>query len=248
MIIGVCGFIGSGKDTIADYLTDVHGFRRESFAHSIKDTVASAFGWDRTMLEGRTTQARAWREQVDPWWAERLGMPHLTPRWVLQHWGTEVCRTAFHDEIWIASLENRLRNSTDDIVISDCRFPSEIKSIQDSGGFVIRVKRGPEPEWYNDAAYTNASDGRANEATERMKTLGIHTSETAWVGTDFDHVITNDTSVAELYAQMETLIRTGKITRNQPGSTAAARCLTGGDTHSMASKPGSVSPAPTRGR
>ena len=78
MIIGVCGFIGSGKDTIADYLTNYHGFRRESFANSLKDCVAQVFGWDRTMLEGRTTQAREWREQVDKWWADRLKIPHLT--------------------------------------------------------------------------------------------------------------------------------------------------------------------------
>ena len=31
MIIGICGFIGSGKDTVADYLVNFHEFRRESF-------------------------------------------------------------------------------------------------------------------------------------------------------------------------------------------------------------------------
>ena len=36
MIIGVCGFIGSGKDTIADYLVNLHHFRRESFANTLK--------------------------------------------------------------------------------------------------------------------------------------------------------------------------------------------------------------------
>ena len=54
MIIGVCGFIGSGKDTVADYLQNFHEFRRESFASTLKDAVAAVFGWDRTMLEGRT--------------------------------------------------------------------------------------------------------------------------------------------------------------------------------------------------
>ena len=29
MIIGVCGFIGSGKDTIADYLTNFHGYNEK---------------------------------------------------------------------------------------------------------------------------------------------------------------------------------------------------------------------------
>jgi len=40
MIIGICGFIGSGKDTIADYLVNLHHFRRESFASTLKDAVA----------------------------------------------------------------------------------------------------------------------------------------------------------------------------------------------------------------
>jgi len=35
----------------------------------------------------------------------------ITPRWVLQYWGTEVVRKGFHDDMWVASLENRLRSS-----------------------------------------------------------------------------------------------------------------------------------------
>jgi len=203
MIIGVCGFIGSGKDTIADYLTNFHGYRRESFANSLKDAVAQVFGWDRTMLEGRTTQARAWREQVDPWWAERLDMPNLTPRWVLQYWGTEVCRKAFHDDIWIASLENKLRNSKDNIVISDCRFPNEITSIKNAGGIVVRVVRGPEPEWYQVAEYAN--QGQEMFQT-RLKSYGIHASETAWVGTKFDYILDNNETIDDLYTQVKGVI------------------------------------------
>ena len=104
IIIGITGLISSGKDTIANYLTTFHGFKKESFANSLKDAVASVFGWDREMLEGTTTSSREWREQVDPWWSARLDIPDLTPRWVLQNWGTEVCRKGFHDDIWIASL------------------------------------------------------------------------------------------------------------------------------------------------
>jgi hypothetical protein len=210
MIIGVCGFIGSGKDTVADYLTNFHGFRRESFANSLKDAVAHVFGWDRTMLEGRTKQAREWREQVDPWWAQRLDMPNLTPRWVLQYWGTEVCRKSFHDDIWIASLENKLRNSKDDIVISDCRFPNEIKSIKDAGGIVIRVHRGPEPEWYDDAVNANKGEtGNFSWSTSRSKLekLGIHASETAWVGTRFDAVLDNNGSIDDLFARVKDLVQ-----------------------------------------
>jgi len=210
MIIGVCGFIGSGKETIADYLTNFHEFRRESFANTLKDAVANVFGWDRTMLEGRTKQAREWREQVDPWWAERLNMPNLTPRWVLQYWGTEVCRKGFHDDIWIASLENKLRNSRDDIVISDCRFPNEIKSIKDAGGIVVRVVRGAEPEWYDWAVSANAGEtGNFTWSTSKAKLekAGIHASETAWVGTPFDAVLDNNGSIDDLFAQVRGLVQ-----------------------------------------
>jgi hypothetical protein len=208
MIIGVCGFIGSGKDTIADYLVNFHEFRRESFASTLKDAVASVFGWDRTMLEGRTKEAREWREQVDPWWAARLDMPTLTPRWVLQYWGTEVCRKAFHDDIWIASLENKLRNSKDHVVISDCRFPNEISSIKNAGGQIVWVQRGALPEWYQIAVDANRG---SNVALNELKRLKIHASETAWVGTEFDAVIDNNSTIDALYQQAQTLVISDQI-------------------------------------
>lgn len=203
MIIGVCGFIGSGKDTVADYLQNFHEFRRDSFASTLKDAVAAVFGWNRELLEGRTKEARAWREQVDPWWAERLGMPELTPRLVLQLWGTEVCRKAFHNDIWIASLENKLRNSKDNIVISDCRFPNEINSIKQSGGRVFWVQRGPLPDWYELALEANRDNPVARQV---LSEKGIHASETAWVGTEFDAIINNNGSIEELYNQVKSLV------------------------------------------
>jgi len=209
MIIGICGFIGSGKDTIADYLVNLHHFRRESFANTLKDAVSAVFGWDRTLLEGRTKQAREWREQQDNWWTNRLGIV-ITPRWVLQNWGTEVCRNGFHDDIWIASLENKLRNSTDDVVISDCRFPNEIAAIKHSGGLVVRVVRGPEPEWYDAAVSRNRGpDGNSTWALSgrKLEQLGVHDSETAWVGTKFDVVLDNNGKLDDLYQQVMRLVQ-----------------------------------------
>jgi hypothetical protein len=203
MIIGICGFIGSGKDTVADYLTNFHGFRRESFASTLKDAVAAVFGWDRMLLEGRTKEAREWREQVDLWWADRLGMPNLTPRWILQYWGTEVCRRGFHDDIWIASLENKLRNTRDDVVISDCRFPNEISSIRKAGGKILWIQRGILPHWYDVAIQAN----RGVESAKRfLEKEGIHASETAWAGTSFDAIIDNNGTIDQLYTQVKSLV------------------------------------------
>jgi len=204
MIVGFVGFIGSGKDTAADYLVNFHGFRRDSFANTLKDAVANVFGWDRTLLEGRTSEAREWREQVDPWWAERLNYPNLTPRLVLQLWGTEVCRKGFHDDIWIASVENKLRRSKDNIVISDCRFPNEISSIKNAGGSIVRVDRGIQPHWYDVAVQANKGVDSAIKWLEEEK---IHASETAWVGTKFDYVLDNNSTLDSLFKQVETVVQ-----------------------------------------
>lgn len=199
MIIGVCGLIGSGKDTIADYLVNVHQFRRDSFAASLKDAVSAVFGWERELLEGRTRHSREWREQVDPWWAQRLGMADLTPRWVLQNWGTEVCRRGFHEDIWVASVENKIRRSQDDIVISDCRFPNEVAALRRSGGHVIRVIRGNTPEWWPTAVTNPDLMGQLYPQ--------VHASEWAWAGTNFDRVIPNHGTLDELYAGINDLVR-----------------------------------------
>ena len=147
MIVGICGLIGSGKGTAADILVNEHGFKKVSFADSLKDAVAAVFNWPRYLLEGDTDASRAWREKVDPWWEERLGIPGLTPRMILQLWGTEVCRDNFHSNIWIHSLEAKLGSGN--YVIPDTRFPNEIDMIQRLGGRVWRVKRGEDPAWFS---------------------------------------------------------------------------------------------------
>ena len=207
MIIGFVGFIGSGKDTAADYLVNFHGFRRDSFANTLKDAVAAVFGWDRVLLEGRTKEAREWREQRDEWWSDRLGKD-ITPRHILQYWGTEVCRQGFHDDIWIASLENKMRKTGDNIVISDVRFPNEIKAIKNAGGKVVRVVRGADPEWYQDA--WNMNQGPTNMSWSiskmRMEQRKIHASETAWIGKGIDLEIDNNGSIDQLFAQIKNLV------------------------------------------
>ena len=197
MIIAISGLIGSGKDTAADYLVNLHEFRRESFAGNLKDSMCAIFGWDREMLEGRSKSSREWREQIDPWWSERLGIPHLTPRWILQHVGTDVIRGQFHDDMWLASLENKLRKTDDDIVISDVRFKNEVAMLRKLGAICIEVTRGDRPDWYNTALDGNVS---------MLEKLKVHRSEYDWIGTNFDHVLDNNGTLDNLYAQVELLI------------------------------------------
>jgi hypothetical protein len=212
-IIGIVGFIGSGKDTVADYLVNFHRFKRESFANSLKDAVSQVFGWDRELLEGRTQESREWRETRDEWWSKRL-KKDITPRYVLQYWGTEVIRKGFHDDMWVASLEHRLLNTKNDIVITDCRFPNEIKAIRAAGGKVVRIKRGLEPTWFDEAVSMNKGPSRNMSwalSKQKIEKLGVHASETAWVGQKFDVVLNNSGTIEELYQQIEANITNSQV-------------------------------------
>jgi cytidylate kinase len=202
-IISISGLIGSGKDTAAEYLVRERGFVRTSFAATLKDAIADIFHWDRTLLEGLTTEAREWREQVDPWWSNRLDMPNLTPRWVLQYWGTEVARNNFHQDIWIASLEKKLSTSQDNIVISDARFLNEFAMLKQLSACTVWVKRSPFPEWYYLAVKANQG---CRESQAQLQKLGIHSSETCWAGYKFDREIQNDFTVSYLYQCIDNLL------------------------------------------
>lgn len=207
IILSISGLIGSGKDTIADYLTTHHGFRRLSWASSLKDAVSVVFGWDRTLLDGVTRSSREWREQVDTWWSNRLNIPNLTPRWVLQYWGTDVLRSNFHDDIWVASLERKLYNTDDSVVITDSRFPNEIEAIKRVGGTTIRVTRGPNPEWWPIAILATRDWSHIrNEAVEKLTEMGIHPSEWSSVGLKYDHMIDNNGTIEELHSQISQVL------------------------------------------
>ena len=190
MLIGVVGLIGSGKGTVADRLEDKHGFRKDSFAKSLKDAVSCMFNWDREMLEGKTESSRHWREQPDKFWSAKFGKP-VTPRWVLQHFGTEVMRQNMHDAIWIDSCLMRYNGTP--TVIADTRFQNELKMIQKSGGKLILVKRGELP------------------SREDMEAKGAHKSEWDWMGWNFDFVIENNGSKEDLFAKVDELIVSNKI-------------------------------------
>lgn len=206
MIVGISGFISSGKGTVATQLTEKYGFRKDSFAASLKDACAVMFDWPRGMLEGETAESRAWREEVDTWWAEKLGMPNLTPRLALQVVGTDALRNNFSDAIWFTTLENRIRkNPTQHVVISDVRFPNEIKFIQDNGGVMIKVNRGPSPVWYETAILANKGNSLAKNAMTSTYS-DAHFSEWAWVGSKFDYELNNDSTLEILTAQVDEVI------------------------------------------
>ena len=153
-IIGLCGLEGSGKDTFANILVNSHGYIKMSFGSVLKDVVAAIFGWNRKLLEGDGDESeRKWRETVNTWWANKLGIPELTPRWVLNNIGTDLFRDKFNENIFIYALERTIEktiNKHDNIVISDCRFPNEIEWLLKNGGLLVHIYRDNVPDWFID--------------------------------------------------------------------------------------------------
>ena len=151
MLIGITGFIGSGKDTVAGMLVE-QGCVQDSFASPLKDLCASIFGWDRDLLVGDTVDSRDFRETPDLYWTRKLNIDNFTPRLALQLIGTEIMRTHFNQNIWLDSLEYPIRkqaNNNNCIVVSDARFKNELDLIKDLGGVVLHVVRDDLPEWYD---------------------------------------------------------------------------------------------------
>ena len=203
MILGIVGFAGSGKDTCGDILEQI-GWIRESFAKPVKDAVAAIFGWERHMLEGATPESRAWREQPDEFWSAKFGRP-FSPREALQKMGTEVGRDVYHANLWVDSLIERIGNRPKNFIITDVRFPNEIKTINEIGGKVIRIKRGPEPLWYDLAFEYN----RTNCPVSILSKLAtIHPSERVWIGNPgISETLENDGTLDDLKTKLLQIVQ-----------------------------------------
>lgn len=217
MIIGICGGIGSGKDTIAQYICDSRGFVRVSMAAALKDAAAAIFGWNRDMLEGLTQEHRALREQVDTFWADRLSRPDFSPRVALQILGTDLFRDSFHTETWVIAAERKLMQCSN-AVISDIRFPNEIEMIKRYNGQLWHVRRGDDPVWWQSAKdhiagrpgwrggrYYAGSPSMGRETD--LALVGVHYSEWAWANTKFDVVLDNNDTLAALYNEVELILQ-----------------------------------------
>lgn len=201
--IAFVGLIGSGKDTAASYLIEKHEYTKYSFAGTLKDACANIFGWDREMLEGKTPESREWREQIDEWWANRLGMPNFSPRYALQYVGTDILRNRFHQDIWVLSLQRSLLDSDTRAVISDARFRNEIVALRQLGAVIVEVSRGPKPEWWSVAVGASSGDP---ESIDRIREIGIHHSEWDWASVEPDYVLDNTGTIQDLHNQLEYLM------------------------------------------
>jgi len=194
MLIGLCGLIGSGKGTVADILVNEYDFTKISFADSLKNGIATIFDWDRSLLEGDTKESREWRETIDPFWTNEVGF-NVTPRLVLQLFGTECMRNGFHDNIWVSVVKKKITdNPNTNYVIPDTRFVNEIDMIRSLGGWIWEVNRDPLPKWFVEYRRTG------------VPPTDVHRSEWDWALSYMNVIIRNEADIAWLKKMVDTYI------------------------------------------
>lgn len=184
MIIGLCGLAGSGKDTSANFIMEYNNsYQRLSFADAVKDVVALAFGWDRRLLQGDTQKSRDWREQEDPFW-------RMSPRKAMQLTATDCFRNIIRDDFWVKAVEKKIRDTPNqNYVITDVRFPNEVKMIHQNGGEIWQIKRSEDnPVWWGIAekanGYNCSDENEHHTCIELMDDIyrDVHVSEWALAG------------------------------------------------------------------
>ncbi len=120
LILGLVGYAGAGKDTIADYLVATYGFKKYAIAEPIKRLLDKRFGWTPEMWEDRE-----WKERKPLW-----GGP--SPRELAQWLGTDVGRETFGQTCWTDLLRKKiLAQLPARAVITDMRFESEAQDFKD---------------------------------------------------------------------------------------------------------------------
>ena len=85
-------------------------------------------------------------------------------------------------------------------IISDTRFPNELKAIKDRGGITIRIIR---PDFVE-----NTLTGEKFPVKVHRQE---HESETALDNYKFDYEIQNDGTIAELIGKVEAILKQEKI-------------------------------------
>lgn len=154
VIVGICGFAGSGKDTFAAMLAEqLHllgiSSSRMSLADPMKQFCAQVFGFTYEQLWGSSEQRAVPNEHG------------VTPRRALQTLGTEWGRS-LDEDVWVRHLVRRAmaRSSCKVVICPDVRFHNEAEVIRLAGGIVVKVVRGEK------AKVKGGVEGHASEVEQ----------------------------------------------------------------------------------
>lgn len=183
--IGLTGYAGVGKDTVADLLVAHLGFQKLAFADALRAEICEGFGIDSIYLSHPSTKNQATNAlAMNRAPVGFLGAVALTvgekdrtngrlstawlsaprsPRQIMQWWGTEYRRREnprYWTRIMAARIVELRRLGVARLVITDVRFDNEADTIHASGGLLWQITR-PEINQATTAegTHVSATDG-----------------------------------------------------------------------------------------
>ena len=198
MIIGLSGYARSGKDEAASVLVEEFGFRRVAFADKLREVLYQLNPFVRltpfTVIIGQENPPKRLSEPVNlpvrvqdvinhfGWDGYKETEYAGEIRSLLQKLGTEAGRLTLWDSIWVDAAFAGTKES-ENIVVTDCRFPNEAQAIVDRGGEIWRISR--------------TGVGPANS----------HASETSLDEWPWERIILNDGSLEDFHRKIRKIMR-----------------------------------------
>lgn len=131
MIIGLCGYKGTGKSTAAEYLENEYGFVRVNFKDGLVQEITERFPI--LLEELKKTYTLSSIEDLF-----RIKPPLM--RALMQEYGTDVRRKDDPD-YWVNQWVSSVIGGEDNIVTDDVRFLNELTALGDMSGVLIRITR-----------------------------------------------------------------------------------------------------------
>ncbi len=180
-IIGLMGPAASGKTTAAKYLIEKYGGLEYTLAKPLKNILQVAFELSEKQLWGSQLD----KETVDPRY-------NVSPRWLMQHLGTEGFRSVFGEDVWVDYLLQEIeKTSPKTAIIGDVRFDNESKAIR---------------AWRHDTKGKNKQGVVWLIKSANRHTLAdqAHASESEWSKAGHDYVVEHDgKNLKTLYEQLD---------------------------------------------
>jgi hypothetical protein len=164
-----------------------------AFASTLKELAIGLFGLTKEQCYGTDAQKNTltWMrwENMPGYDGEKEG--RMSSREFLQYFGTDVCRSIY-SEIWTdRTISDISREEPLIAVISDCRFPNEVKAVKQAGGKIIHLTRNPYKDTHT--SETALKDFDDYDAVIDTENLSIHEAckelmnileEWGWLGSE----------------------------------------------------------------
>jgi hypothetical protein len=210
MLIGISGRARAGKDTLAEFFIKKFGFKRVSFADSLKEVCSEAFGIPLDTFHDNNKKDVAFEKplqvnidhmqslvmllkgagcaptqaQIDNLIDDGISMQFVSPRDLLQRVGTNLCRNHLGDSMWINIFKDKIKKTEGHCIVTDVRFLNERAAITDLNGInilIIRESLPPLPADAHESELLGASPENIQVFVTNDSTVGaLHREIESW--------------------------------------------------------------------